>query len=322
MGERKGRPATSADVARESGVSRATVSYVLNDTPNKRISEATRRTVIETAKRLGHVPNPQAVALKTGSSNVVLCLVPALTLGYVFDSALDRLTRMLSEHGYALLINRFRTSGAEAAGLTLWRHVVPKLVVVIGNVPPADLEPIVAHSTAPLVSDFGIIDHRRIGRMQAEHLIGTGHVRLGFALPSDPDLRFYAEERLSGAVEACRAAGVQSPVALSVTEALDSHRAALETWRRQSVTGVCAHNDDVALILLQAMRQLGLRAPEDLAIVGSDDVPLAQAELTTVAMNVEVYAALLIDRVLDVLGVGSHDPSLADMLELVERTSA
>src|SRR4051812_43365688 len=78
-----GRPrrATSADVAREAGVSRATVSYVLNDTPHQKIPEATRRRVLEAAARLGYAPSAAARTLRTGRSDVVLGMLPDWPIG-------------------------------------------------------------------------------------------------------------------------------------------------------------------------------------------------------------------------------------------------
>ena len=72
---------TSADVARESGVSRTTVSYVLNGTPGTSISDATRQRVLEAAARLGYAPSAAARTLRSGRSDLVLCLLPDWPVG-------------------------------------------------------------------------------------------------------------------------------------------------------------------------------------------------------------------------------------------------
>jgi len=321
-GPEAGRRATSADVARESGVSRATVSYVLNDTPNRRIPAATRELVLETARRLGHVPNPLARALKTGSSNIVVGLVPALTLGFVFDHALDGLTNALADRGYALLINRVTTFDQSDSVSGLWRHVSPRLIVTIGGITSDEIASLTRDAPAQVVTDDGIIEHHRIGRLQAEHLLASGRRRLAFAMPADPALRVFAELRLAGVTAACRAHGVEQPQTVVVGDDLDSHLDAVGVLTGGGIDGVCAHNDDVALLLLEALRKRGLSAPTDLAVIGSDDVPLAQAELTTVALDLEVCAAAFVNHVLAALGETPVAAPPRDMLQLITRRSA
>jgi DNA-binding LacI/PurR family transcriptional regulator len=321
-GAEASRRATSADVARESGVSRATVSYVLNDTPNRRIPPATRELVLETARRLGHVPNPLARALKTGTSNIVVALVPALTLGFVFDHALDGLTNALADRGYALLINRVTSFDESGSVSGLWRHVSPRLIITIGGIAPDDIGRLTRDAPAPVITDDGIIEHHRIGELQAGHLLASGRQRLAFAMPADPALRVYAELRLAGVAAACRDRGVDAPRTVVVGDDLDSHLAAVETLRTTGVDGVCAHNDDVALLLLDALGKRGLDAPKDLAVIGSDDVPLAQSGLTTIALDLEVCAAAFVNHVLVALDEAPVETPPRDMLQLITRLSA
>ncbi|MET9970957.1 LacI family DNA-binding transcriptional regulator [Streptomyces sp. NPDC006356] len=129
---------------------------------------------------------------------------------------------------------------------------------------------------------------REIGRLQARHLIDRGHRCLGYALPAQQVLRATAEERLHGVREACAERGVTAAVAerteLTVTGAAE----AVAEWRRQSVTGVCAYNDEIAVAVLAGVRAHGLTAPEDLAVVGVDDISaarLAAPPLTTIAFD-------------------------------------
>src|SRR4051794_41190218 len=75
------RRITSADVAREAGVSRTTVSYVLNETPHQKIPDATRQRVLDAVARLEYAPSAAARALQSGRSDVVLCLLPDWPIG-------------------------------------------------------------------------------------------------------------------------------------------------------------------------------------------------------------------------------------------------
>jgi len=75
-GPARGRRPTSADVAREAGLSRATVGYVLNEVPHQSIPEPTRQRVFAAAAKLGYTPSAAARSLRSGRSNLVLCLLP------------------------------------------------------------------------------------------------------------------------------------------------------------------------------------------------------------------------------------------------------
>jgi DNA-binding LacI/PurR family transcriptional regulator len=129
---------------------------------------------------------------------------------------------------------------------------------------------------------------RPVGRLQAEYLIGRGHRRVGYAMPAHPSLREMAEDRLEGAVEACAGAGIEPPVVLSTGLEIAAAAAAVEQWASGSVTGVCAFNDETAIAVLAGMRERGLAAPSDLAVVGVDDIPTARLTappLTTVGLD-------------------------------------
>jgi DNA-binding LacI/PurR family transcriptional regulator len=113
-----------------------------------------------------------------------------------------------------------------------------------------------------------------VGRIQAEHLISRGHRRIGYAMPAHPGLLDMAADRLRGAVEACAGAGLEPPVVLS-TSLETPVAAAVGQWRSQSVTGVCAFNDETAIAVLAGLRERGLAAPADLAVIGVDEAVIA-----------------------------------------------
>src|SRR4051812_10769267 len=94
-GRSESRRVTSSDVARVSGVSRTTVSYVLNDTPGVSISAPTRAHVLATAKDLGYTPSAAARTLRTGRSEVVLVIMPRWVSSAVTEAFLDHLDRLL-----------------------------------------------------------------------------------------------------------------------------------------------------------------------------------------------------------------------------------
>ena len=100
-----GRRITSADVARLAGVSRATVSYVLNDTPRQSISADTRNRVLDAAATLGYAPSAAARALRTGRSDVVLCLLPDWPIGSEVGSLLGFVSTALAREGLTFVVH-------------------------------------------------------------------------------------------------------------------------------------------------------------------------------------------------------------------------
>lgn len=323
---------TSADVARESGVSRTTVSYVLTGREGVNISEETRRRVRDTAVRLGYAPSAAARALRTGRSDLVLCILPDWPVGPVIETLLDELADELSGRGLSVLVHH----GRGTRPLTdLWRAVTPRAVIGFAPFDEGDLLAMrqagiqvlgtlgEEHQPDPALPAESQLE---IGALQVGRLAGRDPARIGYAWPTDPRLEVFARDRLLGVQRACTELGLAAPVVLPV--ALDAHAAAacVREWRGQGVTAVAAYNDDVALAVLAGIRAVGLSCPEDCAVVGVDDVPaarLAAPPLTTVSQSIEVQA-----RYLAALVLADLDDSMAKPehpghgLRLVERDSA
>jgi DNA-binding LacI/PurR family transcriptional regulator len=311
------RRATGADVARIVGVSQATVSYVVNDTPNRSISEATRRRVLEVARELGHVPNAAARTLRSGRSDLVLALVPGFAMGTLFERALELLNDALTQRGYALIVHEHEERLRPISDL--WRIVAPTLVVTMGGL-DADGRTAVRDAGLASVDAGGVVSMPEIGGRQAAYLAERGHRRLGFGLPSDARLRRFAEQRLDGVRAYCAAHGLPEPVAVEVGADGESALAACLD-RPDPVTAICAHNDDVGLNLLLALRERGL-GRETCAIIGVDDIPSARFGLTTVAIDIEVVSATIVDLVTAHLDGGEPPHPDRPYLRIIERESA
>ena len=322
---------TSADVARESGVSRTTVSYVLNDTPGSSISEATRRRVLDAAERLGYTPSAAARTLRSGRSDVVLCVVPDWTAGPVIDTLIDHLTILFATHGLSLLV--FNDRGSQPL-TELWRAVTPRAVLALGPLTDADAAamrtariPVVgsALDEDPHPETFAVPQHG-IAELQVEHLAGRGHRVLAYAAPSDPRLAAFAERRLAGARAACARLGLPAPRVHAVDLGVASAADAVRVWRTgDAVTGVVAYNDEVALAVLAGLRAEGLDVPGDVAVIGVDDIPvarLASPALTTVWQAIDAQAEHLTASVLSALGYAAPAPrAAAELFRVVERAS-
>ncbi len=327
-----GRRITSADVAREAGVSRATVSYVLNDVPHQKIAEPTRQRILEAAARLGYAPSAAARALRSGRSDLVLCLLPDWPIGPTVGDMLQKLSAALAAEGLTLLAHP--DAGDRPVG-ALWKAVTPAAVVAFEPFDEQEQAAMRAAGVELAVAlfakagkgrlDFGI-PQQRSGRVQAEHLSATGHRRLGYAYPDDERVQAFAEPRLDGVRRACADLGLDQPLVLPVPLEPAPAADAVRAWRDAGVTGVCAYNDEVALAVLAGLRELGLAAPGDLAVVGVDDVPaarLASPPLTTVTSGQGVVAEHLARTIVATLA-GKPAPRRpgSDVVQLVRRASA
>jgi DNA-binding LacI/PurR family transcriptional regulator len=323
---------TSADVARESGVSRTTVSYVLTGRDGVTISAETRQRVRDTAARLGYAPSAAARALRTGRSDLVLCILPDWPVGPVIETLLDELADELSGRGLAVLVHH----GRGTRPLTdLWRAVTPR--AVIGFAPFADDDLLAMRQAG--IQVLGTLGEERqpgpavpsesqleIGGIQVRHLASRGVRRIGYAWPGDERLEVFARDRLLGVRRACADLGLADPVVLPVALDVDSAASAVRTWHEQEVTGVAAYNDDVALAVLSGLRSEGLSCPQDCAVVGVDDIPaarLAAPPLTTISQSIELQARYLAALVLaDLDGAEEKPEHPGHGLHLVVRDSA
>jgi DNA-binding LacI/PurR family transcriptional regulator len=309
--------ATAADVARRAGVSRATVSYVLNNTANQRISDATRELVLRSAAELGHFPDANARALRAGRSHIVMGLVPGYTIGLLFELLLDHLDVELSRLGFGLVVHRHSTEGLTIS--QLWGLVNPEIVVVFGGLSDAEIESF-RKSPARVVRIDQMLSDVAVGRLQAEYLIQKGHTRLGFGAPSDPTLAVFAAGRLEGIAQVCAEHGLEPPETREIPLRPAQAIPAIESWRAAGVTGVAAHNDDHALVLLGAFRLVGEERP--IAVIGADDLPVAEIGLTTVSFDSEAISRQLNAAVVAALqGEPLPDVELA-ALSVVVRESA
>jgi DNA-binding LacI/PurR family transcriptional regulator len=313
---------TLNDVAAASGVSRATASFVLRDSPGQSISAVTRERVREAARALGYVPNGLARALREGTSRIVLLTIDTALDGNYARSYVSGLDAELAAHEHVLLV-RYSHAPDPAERLVL-DAVVPRAVLRFG-------EP---YLTGRELDDAGggwrdgLAAHVAA---QVGYLATRGHARIALALPGkDTPLRAvrqrFADQAAAalglpplipcpipgGAAEAGTAAGERTTrsgpgegTASSRTGAADSLSALLA--RGTGVTAIAAFDDDVALRVLAAMRSLGLSAPGDLAVIGFDDNgygALTTPALTTVHIDAEAHGRQAARAVLGLSAAG------------------
>jgi DNA-binding LacI/PurR family transcriptional regulator len=329
------RRITSADVAREAGLSRATVSYVLNNTPHQKIPDETRRRVLDAAHRLGYAPSAAARALRSGRSDVVLCLLPDWPLGPEVGALTSNLSIELARHGMTFVLHPITAGGRPTA--EIWKAITPAAVLAFQEFSAEESAAMRAAGVELVVALLGRsrsrerrreleLPQQRVGRLQVEHLAAVGRTRLGYAYPDDERLRTFAEPRLEGVRVACADLGLDAPDVRVVPLDPDAAAPPAAAWHAAGISGICAYNDEVALAVLAGMRVGGLSAPDDLAVVGVDDIPsarLAAPPLTTVTTDQSAVAAHLAGTIVAVIA-GEPEPLRpgSDIVHVIRRASA
>jgi LacI family transcriptional regulator len=318
------RPVTSHDVARLAGVSRATVSLVLNRVEGATISESTRQRVLEAASQLDYHINAAGRSLRrqqTGTIGLIVRQPPGrLSADAFLPPVIEGITSVLGRAGFRLLIEPLdperpvrhislvreghvdglifgvRANDAEIVGL--YGDAVP--LVLWGQIPGSGL---------PFVD----VDNSAAARTAVEHLIGLGHRRIGCITNAHP-VRAVGEAsgRLDGYRAALEAHGIAEDdrwIRFGDYDERSGFRAMQSLLREGSrPTAVFVASDEVALGALRAVREAGIRVPHDLSIVGFDDLPMARyvvPALTTVhvpAREIGANAATILTSILETHG--------------------
>jgi DNA-binding LacI/PurR family transcriptional regulator len=308
---------------------------VLNNTAHHKIPDETRQRVLDAAAQLAYAPSAAARALRIGRTDTVLFLLPDWPISPTIGALVEHVAAAVSAEGLMLVVHPHAPTTQSLADV--WKAITPAAVVALQDFTRQETAALRAAGIASLVvgrpgrlsrgRDFGF-SGERIGALQVEHLAGVGHRRLGYALPQDERVRTIARTRLDGVAQACAERGLAQPVVLTVPMDPAAAAAAVRTWRSTDppVTAVCCFNDNVALAILAGLREQRLRAPDDLAVIGVDDLAaarLADPPLTTVSMDVQALAAQVADVIVSSLNGGprSRRP-VAETLHLIRRLSA
>ena len=282
------RRPTSADVAAVAGVSRTTVSFVLNERADVHIPETTRRRVIEAAAQLDYHPNSVARQLAGGASRalgLVLRQTPeqaandavlAETLRGLASAARAANHRVLletlapGEGHYADLIRSGRTDGLIVSGP---RFDDQELVDLVHDGFPVVIQGAFPGLDVPSVD----VDNVAGARLAVEHLLALGHRRIA-CITNAPLAYTAASERLNGYRDALAAAGVGDDpdlVAEGAFDAQSGHRAMAEILARSTPEAIFVASDVVAFGAFAGLRDAGLSVPGDVSVVSFDAIPLA-----------------------------------------------
>ncbi|MFG2750738.1 LacI family DNA-binding transcriptional regulator [Streptomyces xanthophaeus] len=324
---------TSTDVARLAGVSRATVSFVLNDTQGHRVSDGTRARVLAAAEDLGYVPHAAARSLRAGRSDLVLLPASVSAIGSLVSGWVDDLQSELDRHGYTTVLHTGRFPDAASAARA-WAELRPAAVLAMngdrltpeaaGILRRAGVRGLLAVAAAPVDGVHTVaFDHGRIGEVAVEHLVARGRSRIGVVMPRERGLDAFGAPRLAGARRvAARHMAVVRPVELAYTRESAADLAA--RWEGLGLDAVFAFNDEYAALLMHALRSEGVAVPEEVAVVGCDDLVLAglqQPPLTTVRLHLPA-AATIADTLHALIEQGAAPVVPGVEAELVHRLSS
>lgn len=334
----KGKSPSMYDVARAAGVSQTTVSFVVNDAPHVNIPQETRDRVWAAVEELGWRPNAMARGLSLKRSHTIGFLSNAIATapyaGKIIQGAQDV---AWIESKMLLIISADGNSAIEHAALEMMleRQVEGLIYAAMYHhavEPPASLKQkpavllncYVADRSLPLV----VPDEVQGGRTATHHLLSKGHRRIGFINVADPIPA--AVGRFEGYKEALEAYGVPfDPQIMRSGQGIaqDGYRYALELLRLpKRPTALFCFNDSVAMGAYDAAKQLGLAIPDDIAIIGFDNLELIATQLHPALTTVELPHYAMGQWAIQYM-LGNADPSTASPVQqllpcpLIERSS-
>jgi LacI family transcriptional regulator len=297
---------TAKDVAVQAGVSSTTVSYVLNNVTAANISEKTRQCVLAAAKKLGYVPDAAAQALASGRTQTIGLILPRTQQHPLTNSThfriVEGLLEVAQQSGVQILIDTVRETHNADTYLNLARNkridglilsdlrvddeALPKLLsnpfptVLLGRLSGGKLSSV----------EF---DNRSGARLAVDHLVSQGHKRIGL-IAHAPAAFTGATERINGyrdSLTAHKLSFDETLVRYGDYSPESGHAAALSLLETPPLpTALFVTSDQVALGVLAALHQRGVTVPDDMAVVGFDDSPIAKftiPSLTTVRLPFE-----------------------------------
>jgi len=280
------RPATLRDVAAAARVHPATASRALNPGTRLLVSEETARRVTEAAERLGYRPNPVARSLRTRRSHTIGLLIPDLN-NPLFPPIVRGLEDRLAEHGYVALIGN--TDGDAKRERLVFdqmraRHVDGFVLAtatlhspILDEAVEADLPVVLMNRTAQGYPFSSVsVDNEQGLRAAVAHLASLGHTRIGHI--AGPQEISTGVSRLRGFLDGMRQHGLEAEdsqivyaSSYTIEEGLRCGRDLLAA--HGELTAIAAANDMLAVGCYEAFDELGLRCPEDISVIGFNDMP-------------------------------------------------
>jgi LacI family transcriptional regulator len=304
-------------------LSPATVSFVLNNAPNRSIPEATRERVKAAARKFGYRPNLIARSLRGTNTCTVGILLPVLGEGYhalVLAGAAD----VLMQEGYFFFTAHHRHRPdlvAEYPRLLHSRGVEGILAIDthLSETPPSPTVAVASHTPVAGVTNI-LLDHTRAAELALGHLFRLGHRKIAFMrgqeFSSDSTARWRAT------LQVARTLGLRVSADLTIQLGYPGTQQLL--MQRRDFTAVVCFNDISAIGSIRALHDAGLRVPQDVSVIGFDDIQSASyhvPSLTTIRQPLQAMGALAATTLLKKMAHEQQPETLRVQPELIVRES-
>jgi len=324
------RTVTIRDVAKHAGVGLGTVSRVINDSPQ--VSMETRQRVLNTIEDLNFIPNPTARRLSLGKTLVIAVIVPFFTRPSVIER-LRGVSYSLAESEYDLTIYNVETvKRRDECIRKIPRREYADGVLIFSLSPrdedipylqKADVPVVLVDANHPSLTSLNrlIVDDAKGGEMATKYLIKLGHKKIGYIsdLLDNPFNFTSSRERYKGYRQALQSAGIPFKPHLhlqAVHGRFEARRLASQMLSSSDPpTAIFASSDTQALGVLETARQLGIRVPDDLSVIGYDDIEISEyLGLTTVRQMLYESGQRGVEILLDTL----ENPQIEPLTEVQE----
>lgn len=313
------KPATIYDIAEKTGFAANTVSRVLNN--KGYISETTRQAVLDAARELNYTPNEIAKSLKNAATKHILLAVPFVKESFNFD-LITSIQSIVRERGYLLVLLYTEASEKaelEAVDILLRNHADALILLTMGSYRSVfeklkgTTKPVVVgsfyhynhDSEAALPFDYICVDTKNGIYNATKHLIDQGHKNIAYA---GNNLGLYeGRERYNGFVAAMESAGLTvnpENVLIGTDQSeMSGYQLGLKLAKMENrPTAVCTGTDLIAIGIYRAFEEKGIRIPEEISIVGMDNIEactLVRPRLSSVAVEQAQVGEKLVDLIFD-----------------------
>ncbi|MCY1217702.1 HTH-type transcriptional repressor CytR [compost metagenome] len=297
---------TIKDVAELAGVATSTVSRALSK-PD-RVNRHTRERIEEAAARLNYVPSSQARGLSSGRTDTVAVLVPDITNPFYFDIIRGTQHQLKAAGLTQLLVDTEESSEMEPEALHKMRRSADGFILAASRLTDAQLaevsgsQPLVTINRASANAPTVVIDTPSAMIQALEHLVSLGHHRICYV--SGPPTSWSNLRRWKIFEEDSAQRGLETHRIGPFTPKTTSGAAAADAAVRTGATACIVFNDLLAIGMLQRLRERGIRVPEDMSIVGCDDIfgaDFCNPPLTTISSPIEQAGRVAVSMLLSQL---------------------
>lgn len=308
----KRRP-TIYDVARTAGVATSTVSRAFSN-PD-RVNEATRTQIMQVATRIGYRPNPLARSLPSGRSRTVAMLVSDITNPHYFEMIRGAERRAKAAGLTLVLVNTEESATTERTQIEQLARSVDGFIVASSRMADSTLRSLREEHTLVLISreldglPSAVVDHVEGSRQIVEHLASLGHRSLAYQ--AGPRNSWIGGRRWHAVSAATRRLGINVTKLGPFAPTVSSGGAAADATIGVGATAAIAHNDLLAIGMLRRFQERGVRIPDDISVVGFDDIfaaELCTPSLTTLGGPHEDSGRFAVEILIESSGWSAETP--------------